>query len=162
MSDEIDETNEAPAKASKRPLLIGLILAIVFGAGGFFVTYSGLLFGDTAPEEQVEETKPVSPLADVSFLPLDPMVINVSRSQKPMHLRFRAQLEVIPAYLDDVQTLQPRIIDILNGYLRAVPVQELEDPAALIKLRAQMLRRIQIVVGEGRVQDILIMEFVIN
>ncbi len=53
-------------------------------------------------------------------------------------------------------------MDILNGYLRAVDVRDLEDPSALIRLRAQMLRRIQIVTGEGRVKDLLIMEFVLN
>ena len=58
--------------------------------------------------------------------------------------------------------LKPRVMDVLNGFLRAVEVQELEDPAALIRLRAQMLRRIQIVVGEGRVNDLLIVEFVLN
>ena len=58
--------------------------------------------------------------------------------------------------------LRPRILDVLNGYLRAVEVAELEDPSALVRLRAQMLRRIQVVAGEGRVNDLLISEFVLN
>jgi flagellar protein FliL len=56
----------------------------------------------------------------------------------------------------------PRIVDVLNGYLRAVEVREFEDPAALVRLRAQMLRRVQIVTGEGRVRDLLVTEFVLN
>jgi flagellar FliL protein len=75
---------------------------------------------------------------------------------------FTAQLEVEPAYSQEVTDLMPRIVDVLNGYLRAVKVAELEDPTALIRLRAQMLRRVQVVVGDGRVKDILIMEFVLN
>ena len=54
------------------------------------------------------------------------------------------------------------ILDVLNGYLRAVEMRELEDPSALVRLRAQMLRRVQIVTGEGRVRDLLVTEFVIN
>ncbi len=50
----------------------------------------------------------------------------------------------------------------LNSYLRAVEVRQLEDPSALLRLRAQMLRRVQIVTGEGRVRDLLISEFVLN
>ena len=50
----------------------------------------------------------------------------------------------------------------LNGYLRAVEVADLEDRTALVRLRAQMLRRVQIVTGEGRVRDLLVTEFVIN
>ena len=50
----------------------------------------------------------------------------------------------------------------LNSYLRAVSINELEDPSSLIRLRAQMLRRIQIVTGEGQVRDLLVTEFVLN
>ena len=53
-------------------------------------------------------------------------------------------------------------MDVLNSYLRAVAVSDLEDPSALVSLRAQMLRRIQLVTGEGRVRDLLIMEFVLS
>jgi flagellar FliL protein len=66
------------------------------------------------------------------------------------------------AYAGEVAMLKPRILDVLNGYLRAVDPAELEDPAALVRLRAQMLRRIQIVTGEGRVRDLLVTEFVMN
>ena len=58
--------------------------------------------------------------------------------------------------------VEPRVMDVLNSYLRAVEVSDLEDPSALISLRAQMLRRIQLVTGEGRVRDLLIMEFVLS
>jgi flagellar FliL protein len=56
----------------------------------------------------------------------------------------------------------PRILDVLNGYLRAIDIAQLEDPSALLRIRAHMLRRIQIVTGEGRVRDLLITEFVLN
>jgi flagellar FliL protein len=58
--------------------------------------------------------------------------------------------------------LMPRILDVLNTYLRAVDVRDLEQPAAIARLRAQMLRRIQVVTGEGRVRDLLITEFILN
>ena len=48
------------------------------------------------------------------------------------------------------------------SYLRAIDTASIEDPHAMARLRAQMLRRIQIVVGEGRVRDLLITEFVLN
>jgi len=56
----------------------------------------------------------------------------------------------------------PRILDVLNSYLRAVAITDLEDPTAMARLRAQMLRRVQIVTGEGRVRDLLVTEFVLN
>ena len=45
---------------------------------------------------------------------------------------------------------------------RAVDLPEVEEPAALTRLRAQMLRGIQLVAGPDRVRDLLIMEFLFN
>ena len=155
---------EAPEKKSKLPLIIGLVLMLALGGGGFYALYSGLILAPPA-EEGAEPTADAAhapeALPATAFIALDPMVISLSDGAAK-HLRFAGQLEVPLANEHDVTLLKPRVMDVLNGFLRAVEVQELEDPAALIRLRAQMLRRIQIVVGEGRVNDLLIVEFVLN
>jgi flagellar FliL protein len=69
---------------------------------------------------------------------------------------------VVPTYRADVEHLMPRVVDVLNSYLRALELGDLTDSAALMRLRAQMLRRLQVVTGEGRINDLLIMEFVLN
>jgi flagellar FliL protein len=51
---------------------------------------------------------------------------------------------------------------VLNTYLRAVSEDQLGKPAALERLRAQMLRRIQVVTEQGQVKDLLITEFVLG
>lgn len=164
---EADDTGaeEAPKKKSKLPLIMGVVLALVLGGGGFYAVYSGLLLGDpkqdTAGKDGHKE-EPAAPLPEVAFVPIDPLIINLGRGATNRHLRFRAELEVEPKYESEVASLMPRVLDVLNGYLRAVSVADLEEPAALIKLRAQMLRRVQIVTGEGRVRDLLVMEFVLN
>ncbi|MDD8023269.1 MAG: flagellar basal body-associated FliL family protein [Paracoccaceae bacterium] len=162
MADSAPETEAAPKKKSKLPLIIGLVLMLALGGGGFYAVYSGLILGPAAHKTDAhsEEVAPEA-LPEIAFVPLDPMVISLSGSSA-RHLRFSAQLEVPLAYQKDVEHLKPRVMDVLNGYLRAVEVSDLEDPAALIRLRAQMLRRVQIVVGEGRVRDLLIIEFVLN
>ncbi|MAM61861.1 flagellar basal body-associated FliL family protein [Maritimibacter sp. UBA3975] len=166
MADEDDKTENggdgAPKKTGKKGLIIGVVLALFLGGGGFFAVYSGLLLGEDHAEADTEANAPVPDLAPVAFVPLDPLVISLGRMAENRHLRFQAQLEVDPKYLDDVTTLIPRVMDILNSYLRAVSVTDLENPAALVSLRAQMLRRVQLVTGEGRVRDLLVMEFVLN
>lgn len=155
---------EAPKKKGKKGLVIGLVLALVLGGGGFFAVYSGMLLGGGGEADHgAAATEDVLPeLAPVAFVPLEPLVISLGAESGGRHLRFRAELEVAPDARDDVTKLIPRVMDVLNSYLRAVEVGDLEDPAALISLRAQMLRRIQLVTGEGRVRDLLIMEFVLN
>lgn len=148
-------------KKSKLPLLAGLVLALAGGGGAFYATYSGMLTGgeDSASGAHGDQ---VSALPDIAFVPIDPMIISLGASSRNTHLRFTAQLEVAANHTTDVTLLLPRIMDVLNGYLRAIDVAEIEDPGALVKMRAQMLRRVQIVSGEGRVRDLLVTEFVLN
>lgn len=161
MAEPGAKADEAPKKKSKLPLLLGLVAMLVLGGGGFFAVYSGMLFGHPA-DHAGEGAPPVEALPDIAFVPVEPMVITLGTGNSMRHLRFAAQLEVAKTYQPDVLLLLPRILDVLNGYLRAVEVAQLEDPTALIRLRAQMLRRVQIVTGDGRVRDLLVTEFVLN
>lgn len=159
MADPEPAPDVAPKKNSKLPLIVGVVLALMLGGGGFYATVSGMILGaggDHAPEAEVAD------LPDIAFVPLEPLVISLGAAAQSRHLRFAAQLEAAGPHAAEVTLLQPRILDVLNGYLRAVDVAELEDPSALVRIRAQMLRRIQIVSGEGRVRDLLITEFVLN
>ena len=151
---------EAPRKKSKLPLLIGLVGALALGGGGFFATYSGMILGGDKTAQTNAE--PPEALPDIAFVAVDPITISLGPQSSARHLRFASQLEVSSAYAEEVRLLLPRIADVLNGYLRAVELAHLEDPSSLIRLKAQMLRRIQIVTGEDRVRDLLISEFVLN
>lgn len=164
MSTPADPPEEAPKKGSKMPLIIGLVLAVAGGGGGFFAVQSGLLGGGGEAAEVAEEpeAEPSSPSEAVAFVAIDPLVISLPSSGGRDHLRFAAQLEVSPDYVAEIEAIKPRIVDVLNGYLRAVELSELEDPTALMRLRGQMLRRVQVVAGDGRIKDLLIMEFVLS
>ena len=159
----VEGTEDVPKKKSKKPLLIGLVLAFLLGGGGIYAVYSGMILGAKPTEEATaEHPVPSDSLPPIAFVPIDPLIISLGPRAGSRHLRFRAQLEVNPDHKGDVETLLPRVLDVLNSYLRAVDLSDIEDPSALINLRAQMLRRIQLVTGEGRVRDLLIMEFVLN
>lgn len=161
MADDVEE--EAPKKKSKLPLILGVVLALAGGGGGFFAVSSGMIGGSEDTEEKAEtDDVVVEELPPIAFVALDPMIVSLPAGGVSTHLRFSAQLEVNPDHADEVESLKPRIVDVLNGYLRAVELSELSDPSVLVRLRGQMLRRVQVVVGDGRVKDLLIMEFVLN
>ncbi len=90
------------------------------------------------------------------------MVVSLGPDSGSAHLRFTAQVEVADSAEAEVTLLTPRILDVLNSYLRAIDTATIENPQAMAELRAQMLRRVQVVTGEGRVRDLLITEFVLN
>lgn len=165
MSDAVADAPEAPVKSKKLPLILGLVLAIAGASGGYYASSSGLLFGHAesshagaygTPEARAE------PLPDIAFVAIEPITISLAGNKYVRHLRFRSQLEVNGAYQKDVELILPRIVDVLNSYLRALDVTEFEKAQALTKLRGQMLRRVQVVAGQGRIRDLLVMEFVLN
>jgi flagellar FliL protein len=110
-----------------------------------------------------EEGEPdAPPLADTVFVPLDPVVISLGPASAGRQLLFTAELEVATAHAEEVTHLRPRVLDVLNGYLRVIDLGELSDPTSLAVIRAQILRRIQVVTGAGRVRDLLVTQFVVN
>lgn len=153
-------------KASKLPLIVGAFLATLGGAGGFFVTQSGLIGGASIEIAEHSETDPgtfeKTTLPDLAFVELDPLVISLPSGGSANHLRIKAQLEVVPEYRAEVEAILPRIVDTLYGYLMAVDIEDLSDRTALLKLRAHMLRRAQVIAGSNRIRDLLITEFVLN
>lgn len=170
MADE-KETGETADRATplRLPLVIGLVLALVGGGGGFYAVRAGLLpFGwaddSTAgmAEARGQQVEPVIDFGDLVYVPIEPLVISFADEGRSRHLRFRAELEVPGNTAREVTRIMPRVVDVLNTYLRALRVSDLEESSALPRLRAQMLRRVQAVVGPERVNDLLVMEFVLN
>ncbi len=154
---EISAEPAPPRRRSRKPLLLGLVMALALGGGGFFAAYSGLL-----PSLLPDRSATSGQAVDSEFVAVEPMTISLGASSQSRHLRFAAALEVPRREQAEVVRLMPRIRDVLNGYLRAVDPQEFDQPGALVRIRAQMLRRVQIVTGEGRVRDLLVTEFVLN
>lgn len=155
MTDATADQIEEPKGKSRKGLLLGLVLAVLGGAGAFAVT-SGMLplgGGDTSAKPLAKE---------YAFVPIEPMTIPIGGSDERRFLRFRAELEVDIARQREVQSMLPRVVDVLNTYLRSLSMADIEDPSSLLTLRAQMRRRIDLVVGGDAVHDLLVMEFVVN
>ncbi len=165
----MSDTNSAektPGKSgSKAPLLLGMVLALAGAGGGFYAVQSGMLLklGTTeeVPAKPVEAAR-IGAMPDVAFVPVEPLIVSLTGKDANRVLRFRAQLEVASAHKSEVEILMPRVVDVLNTYLRALRLEDLTETVSMVRLRAQMLRRVQIVTGGDRVSDLLIMEFVLN
>jgi flagellar FliL protein len=148
-------------KKSKKPLFIGIFLALLLGSGGFYATFSGMILG-TDVADNADAESGLAALPDIAFVPVESLVISLGEAQSGRHLRFTSQLEVGSQHVADVTLLLPRIVDVMNSYLRALDAASFDAPATMVRIRAQLLRRIQMVAGDGRVRDVLITEFVMN
>lgn len=170
MSDTTAQPDDlAERKPSKLPLIISLVLGLAGAGGGFYVAQSGLLPFGKAPEAEAhvetspeEDVIPTPALPDIAFVEVPPILISLGPGAQASHLRFRASLEVPSQYQEEVERILPRVMDVMNSYLRALEAQDFEAPDALIRVRGHLVRRIKLVAGEGRVRDLLVLEFVLN
>jgi len=173
-ADATAEEGTAPKKKSKG-LLFGMIGALLFGGAAFYTVYAGIIdlpFGGTtepaeaaagdggeaAAEPELFDRLPT----EAAFVPLDDILIALGPESTSSHLKVALVIEVVPGQEAAVEAVKPRIVDVLNVFLRAVEVRDLESPRAMSRLRAQMLRRVQLVTPEGAVRDVLIQQFVLN
>ena len=179
MAEGETATPDAPKRRS-RALMLALPAALLLGGGSFYAVYSGLLTlpGADAEKEGAEQTAadgaPSAPealepagsetaaMTPPSFVALDTLVIALGPGAGARHLKVSVQLETDPALRDSVSALKPRFADVLNTFLRAVDTSDIAAPHAMIRLRAQMLRRVRLVAPPGAVRDLLIEQFVLS
>ena len=173
MSEAKDDPGGKPARKGKsKLLLVACILALAAGGGGFYAVYSRLLVlpfiggGEGEPDTVASghgggPGGSAHPFEPGAFIHLEPLIITLGPQSQSEHLKITLAIEVGPGRVAEVEAVKPRVIDILNGFLRAVDEREFEVPRSMERLRAQMLRRVKLVTPEGAVRDLLIQEFVL-
>ncbi|WP_227428181.1 flagellar basal body-associated FliL family protein [Roseibaca sp. Y0-43] len=142
------------------PILIGVAGAALLGGGGFYAVYSGMILGHKVPEAEHATAAHAAPMP--SYMPIDQLTLSLANPDGAQHLRMSAQIEIADGRLAEAEGYRPRFLAVMNTYLRAIEPRDLQDSAALIRLRAQILRRLQMVAGEDLVDDFLITEFILN
>lgn len=160
----VEEKAAGVAKKSSLLRFVIPVLALLIPAGGgFYVTYSGMLHLPLGSDAKTaHQTNHAYDPAPVSFVPLDEMIISLGPTARARHLIFHAEIETVPEAVAEIEALRPRIMDLFNVYLRAVEENDLEQPSGMTKIRAQLLRRIKVVVGPAEVRDLLFTKFIMK
>ena len=61
-----------------------------------------------------------------------------------------------------LQALMPRIVDQFQGYLRELRVDDLKGSAGIMRLKEELLRRINVAAAPYRVRDVLLKEMIVQ
>ena len=162
MSDATDLEADVPKKGKLKGLLMAIGVMLTAAGGSFGALYTGMVdnpfeSGKPEPVTVEAEKKPKQ-----AFVALDPLIVPLRSNGVEAYLRIAIQLDVYEPYKKETESLKPRLTDMLLSYLRALSPEDIEDKNSLLKLRTHMLHRARIVVGEGKVRDLLITEFVLN
>ena len=66
------------------------------------------------------------------------------------------------AFSAGLQVLMPRIVDQFQGYLRELRVDDIKGSAGIMRLKEEMLRRINVAAAPYRVRDVLLKEMIVQ
>ena len=163
MADAATDTIHVPHKKGGKALILSLCMALVGTIGGFALIYfdvipSGLLGAKSDSGASAE----IVDVSEFAYVTVPPITLTLTGADAFQHLRVSAEIETTPEAKSAVAASLPRILDVCNGYLRALESEELTAPHALAVIRLQLLRRVQTIAGAGAVNDILITEFLLN
>ncbi|NJC39777.1 flagellar FliL protein [Brevundimonas alba] len=100
----------------------------------------------------------------VTFYTLPDMVVNIQAADgRPTFLKLKLTLEMQDAALaEQLQSEMPRMQDMFQTFLRELTADDLAGSAGSFQLRAEILRRVNLIAAPGKVDAVLIEEMLVN
>lgn len=163
------EGAEAPKKGllgklkSKKMLMIAVpALLLVVGGGGAGAYFFLFKKSDKAEMAKAEEV-PLTP-PKVAFSDMQDILVNIQSSDgTPAYLKLGVSLE-----LEDeeqkkaMEPLMPRITDQFQAYLRELRLDDLKGSAGVLRLKEELLRRVNVAAAPYHVRDVLLKEMIVQ
>ena len=174
-----DEADAPVQRSSRRRLLvfigIPLLLVILLAAGAYFTGIFSSLFGakpsanapaPSAAMAPAGTAKPGQPgVAGTVFYDMPELLVNLnSQGQRQQHfLKIRVSLELdSPLDVPKIEAVMPRIIDNFQVYLRELRIDDLQGSAGMLRLREELLNRVNAVIKPAKVNDVLFKEILVE
>lgn len=159
MSDEAGAEAPAKKKLSGKVLVLyialPLLLLIGGGAGAYF---SGLLGGG----EHEADHEPVVAAAPV-FYDLPDFLVNLSGPPPQHYLKMRVTLQIAdPEIAKTLDAQMPRVLDSFQTFLREMRPEDLQGSEGMLRLKEELLRRINLVLDPTVVSDVLFKEIIVQ
>ncbi|MCJ9430342.1 flagellar basal body-associated FliL family protein [Kordiimonas marina] len=114
-------------------------------------------------EAKLEKDKPVEELKTL-FVDVPDQLYNLNTGgEGKSFLRVKVKLEVDrESYKEELKVKMPRILDEFNVYMRELRPEDLDGAAGIIRLKEELLMRINQAVAPTRVKDVLFQEFLVQ
>ncbi len=172
---------EAPAqRPSRRRLLIfiavPIVLVILLAAGAYFSGLFNSLLGTkpaAAPSAPTAESAPAAPgkpgapgQGGTVFYDMPELLVNLNsqgQQRKQNFLKIRVSFELqSPLDVPKVEAVMPRIVDNFQVYLRELRVDDLQGSAGMLRLREELLTRVNAAIKPAKVNDVLFKEILVQ
>ena len=169
---EVGSDGGGSSGGNKKKLIMILIpLLLVFGAGGalYFTGMADKIMGlfhkkEAAVPVAEDSAKPGQPAPAAVFYDLPEILVNLNSSgRKQNFLKIRVSLELeSPLDVPKIESVMPRIIDNFQVYLRELRIEDLQGSAGLLRLREELLTRVNSSVKPAKVNDVLFKEMLVQ
>jgi flagellar FliL protein len=158
----------APKKGLKRFLTKKILmiavpaLVLVLGGGGG-AAYFFLLRPHDADKTKVAEAPPLTP-PEVAFSDVPDILVNIQSSDgTPAYLKLSLSLEMDNELEKTGMTaLMPRLVDQFQSYLRELRVDDLKGSEGVLRLKEELLRRVNASAAPYKVRDVLLKQMIVQ
>ena len=146
-------------------LLIGAAVGALFLLGGVGGGVWWFLLR-TPPAPKVAANTPVIPPLppSVAFFDVPDILVNVQTADgTAAYLKLSVALE-LDSDLEKpgLQVLMPRLVDQFQSYLRELRIDDLKGSAGVMRLKEELLRRVNVSVAPYHVRDVLLKEMIVQ
>jgi flagellar FliL protein len=141
-----------------------LVVLLGAGAGAFFLLggHSADKTGAKVASADAQQVPLVPP--QVSFMDMPDMVVNIQTADgSSAYLKLSVSLELRTASEKPGMTvLMPRVVDQFQSYLRELRVDDLRGSAGVMRIKEELLRRVNVAAAPYGVRDVLLKEMIIQ
>ncbi|MEQ9146365.1 MAG: flagellar basal body-associated FliL family protein [Parvibaculaceae bacterium] len=139
-------------------LYIALPVLLLIGAVVGAMTFLGSDGEEADVAVAVKDGKP--PV----FYDMPEFLVNISTNSGPTrYLKMRVAIEVPnEEALSNIEVLMPRIVDGFQVYLRELRPEDLDGSAAIVRMKEELLRRLNLAVEPYKINDVLFKEVVVQ
>jgi flagellar protein FliL len=168
---EISKEDNEKKSNSKMGLILIILLGLIGVGGGGVAGFMGLLpipgleashEDPVAMAAHADEKAGLPDISTLAFVDMPKIIVPLGEQANAHHLVAQFSIETTKEYKGRIEELKPRIMDVMNKYLRAVEEKDITDPLQFQRLQALMLNRVQLIAGEQALRNILVQEFILQ
>lgn len=148
---------------NKKLLIIAAAGLVVLLLGGGAAAYFFLFSGMPAKTQDAAAELPATP-PQVTFFDVPAMLVNIQTVDgTPAYLKLTVSLELdTDAEKPGIQVLMPRLVDQFQSYLRELRLDDLKGSAGVLRLKEELLRRVNASAAPYHVRDVLLKEMIVQ
>ena len=162
------EAGDAATGAKPASGLMGLVMlgaAALVSSFGLVYLLTPAPAAETAACPSSPQGQPVIEAAakpGQSYVELPEVLITVGSAPATRFLKMNISIITDASGAKAVAEAEPMLADAFNTYLRSIEMTDLEDPGFYTRMREQLTRRAELVLGDGVTDGVLITQFLLR